>query len=164
MSPGTLIIAIISLVICTMPFAFMAINKRKNEKALINKLSTLNDGIIPSLSKYESMVNMIIGLDENNNQLYFYRDVNNRIQKYKIELSDYSDCRIIKINEKDDGNEIDAPIKSIFIQLISKYSKVENLNLEIFDRNQSLGLLGELAFANEWSTLIGEKLRNQIKK
>jgi len=159
MDLGNIIMAIILLAICTMPFALMLLNKRKIEKKLINNLLEVNEGKEVLWTKYETMVDMIIALDENSNHLYFYKESKREIQKFKIDLDDYSDCKVIKINDNEDNSEIDSTISSIFIHLIAKETKAKDLKLEIYDRNDSFGMSGELIFANEWSTLINEKLK-----
>jgi hypothetical protein len=161
MDVETIVIAVISLLICGLPFWFMIRNRKKNESKMISDLAALSGKKQLKLTKYELTANLIIGLDDLENTLYFLNKTKNGAKSKVIDLTNYDDCEVIRADRSE--NEHSAKqIQSLVLRFLPKHNQSELINLPIYDADESGALSGELQLANEWCQCLKVKI-NQSK-
>jgi hypothetical protein len=157
---GLIIITIIILALCIVPFIIMSRNSKKKEKQLQQSLFDLAGKFNYTISQFDLWNNAAIGSDEGMNMIFFTKK--NKIMEAHehILLDDVQRCRIINSNRsvsKQGGNAnvIDK------LELAFTYhdrTKPETI-LNIFDVDgDSLTVTKELYMAEKWNRLINEKI------
>ena len=157
---GLIIITIIILALCIVPFIIMSQNSKKKEKQLLQSLFDLAGKFNYTISPFDLWNNAAIGSDEGMNMIFFTKK--NKIMEAHehILLEDVQRCRIINSNRSVSkqggyGQVIDK------LELAFTYhdrTKPETI-LNIFDVDgDSLTVTKELYMAEKWNRLINEKI------
>src|SRR6187455_1069978 len=157
---GLIVITIIILALCIVPFVIMARNSKKKEKQILQSLFDLAGKHNYTVSQFDLWNNAAIGSDEGMNMIFFTKK--NKIMEAHehIRLEDVQRCRIINSSRSvskqgGHGQEIDK------LELAFTYhnrTKPETI-LNIFDVDgDSLTVTKELYMAEKWNRLINEKI------
>jgi hypothetical protein len=157
----TVIIAVVSLLICGLPFWLMIRNRKKNERKLISELAAHSGISQLKLSKYELSANLIIGLDDHGSKLYFLNRTKNGDQFHVLELNNFEDCEIVRVDQVE-NDLLPKHIQSLAIRFLPKNKQHELIVLQLYHVNETGLLNGELQIVNEWTALLKEKLTKII--
>ncbi|SHE47392.1 hypothetical protein SAMN05444274_101451 [Mariniphaga anaerophila] len=165
MNSGTIIITIIFLAIVSLPFVISGNKRKKQKKNLLGKLSELAKKENCTITQHEFCGDFVIGLDNQNNYLFFYKKVENKEVQQSANLTDFSSCRVLKaiktMGEKKEQYHVINKLELCFYPLAKSQPDVliEFYNTD-YDR---LTLTGEIQLAEKWEKLLNEKMKN-IKK
>lgn len=161
MDAQTLLIAAISLSICALPFVFIGINRKKNKRNLLNRLSELSENKGFQFDQVDAFTNLIIGLDGQKNRVYFLRKYDNEEQFNEIDLSNFTKVEVKSTHKKHtDESESPGIIENVAIRFLSGKG-IDPIELKIFEREKSTGLSWELQLATEWTLLLNERLKSR---
>lgn len=130
-------------------------SKKKDEKTLEPLLSFASEHN-SEISYYNTWENTLIGIDNNEaNRLFFIRKTPGGEIRKTINLSEVTDCRMVKIERKVKYNkEIVNVIDRIEVILSFSKHKPE-ISLEFYnDDYDQLTLSGELQFAQKWTSML----------
>lgn len=98
MDTGTLLIAIISVVIVSSPFVLKIFNRKKKEKHLLRILQSLADKTSNKIKRFDVCGKRIVGIDPDSGILFFYNDETPDQSIQRIELAAYIRSEVV-INE-----------------------------------------------------------------
>lgn len=153
----TIIIAVISLLICCLPFWIMIRNRKKNERKMINELTAISGKGQLKLTKYELSSNFIIAFDESENKLHFLSKTKNGDKSQILDLNNFENCEIIRIDHAENENSPKI-IKSISLRFLPANKQSELVILSLFNSEETDALSGELQLANEWCQFLKERI------
>ena len=163
---GLIVITIIILALCIVPFVIMGRNSKKKEKQILQSLFDLAGKHNYTVSQFDLWNNAAIGSDEGMNMIFFTKK--NKIMEAHehIRLEDVQRCRIINSSRSvskqgGHGQVIDK------LELAFTYhnrTKPETI-LNIFDVDgDSLTVTKELYMAEKWNRLVNEKINTLALK
>lgn len=156
MDLGTIIIGIVLIALCSLPFFYM----RKNDKENLKILRALAKGQSCEISVYEISGNLIIGMDETKKILFFIKKIQNSEIVQTVDLNTISGCEIIKsgksINSKNSSYSV---IEKLTLQFHNKVKGKEEQNIDFFDSEENVHLSGELQTIQNWEKQINELIK-----
>lgn len=168
MDSATFIIGAISIAIFILPFAVTRMNRKKQEKQLLQSLSNLAKQHNCKITQHEFCSDFVIGLDENANSLFFFkrhRQNGNKETAHHINLSEFQNCNIINKNRVVKSNGSDSKVIDRLELSFTPVAKNQPaFLLELYNSEESFQLVGELQLIEKWSKLINEKIKHQKKK
>ncbi|HET8860796.1 hypothetical protein [Marivirga sp.] len=160
---GTVIIGFAALVICVLPFVFDYRSRSKKTKHLKLSLAKLAEQHNCEVNQYEYCSNFILGIDENRNSLFFFRQPKTEegISQY-INLEEIQKCEVVKKtkNVKTDTENLTIVERVEMSFIPSNTNKVEQ-KIELFDKEKNMQLNGELQFVDKWSKQINGHLKSK---
>lgn len=158
---GTAIIGFAALVICAIPFVFDYRSRSKKTKHLKLSLTKLAEQHNCEVNQYEYCGNFILGIDENRNSLFFFKQPKTEegISQY-INLEEIQKCEVVKKtkNVKTDTENLTIVERVEMSFIPSNKNKVEQ-KIELFDKEKNMQLNGELQFVDKWSKQINDHLK-----
>ncbi len=155
----TIITGAIIIALCFLPYIYMSKRGKKREQKffqlLLNKSKQLNYNI----TNYEVMGNIIIGLDETTQELFFLRKVNDEERFQHLNLNEVKQIRLNNLNRmvgaaKNQQKVLDK------LQLVFVFKKSSNPEVifEFFNSDESLIVNGELQLIEKWAKILNEKI------
>jgi hypothetical protein len=158
----TIIIAVVSILICCLPFWLMIRNRKKNEKRMICELAAQIGKTNLRLSKFDLTPSFLIGVAEQDNELYFLRKSTKGDQFISINLNEYQACELIKVENTESAITFKT-IQAISLRLIPVEKHREVLLISLYNAEETGALAGELQLSIDWSQYLTMKLsRNNI--
>ncbi|GEQ85808.1 hypothetical protein ULMS_13160 [Patiriisocius marinistellae] len=149
METGMIVIFIILLLVCTLPFILITRNTKKREKqlkaALIAKISKNNGALL----EFEINNNAIIGLD-NKNQLYYYSNTQEQEHLQSINLNDVKSCKVVKDTKRVKSGKSEYELAQRIALIFSFQRDGITEKFEIYNNDDSSQLDGEIALAEKW--------------
>ena len=160
MDLGIILILAIITAISTIPFIIMGRNKNKRRKQLLKSLSINAEEHNSKITIHEFCGNFVIGLDENSNTLFFFKEFDGIAISRYVALDKIQHCQIINTKKTIKGNqgtyqEIDK-LGFSFIPIARNYPVI---TLEIYEYEESLPLSGELQLIDKWVKIISSRLK-----
>ena len=155
MDLGTTIIGFIILFICLLPFILMGVSRSKRKKQFLQTLVDYANEHKGSINQHETAGDIIIGLDEKNNTVFFYTKNKTTETKQHIRLVDYKKCAVDTTTRDFNNSRLIDTVELTFTP-IEKTKPIENLLF--FNSKNNLQLSGELQLAEKWAILINSKI------
>ncbi|UMB55128.1 hypothetical protein MKD41_06535 [Lutibacter sp. A64] len=153
---GTILIGLVCIALCAMPFVLTTRGRKKREKALVMSLKNLAKNENSEITQYETCGNYAIGVDEVN-KIVFFQLKSKEINKYEIvKLDTIKKCRISNISSVVSGGE--KIIEKLNLHLTPITKSKEDTILEFYNADLSFQLSGELQSIQEWNSLINKIL------
>lgn len=165
MDLGTLIIGIVFILICIIPFALMIINSRKKEKKQLNGLSDIAQKSKCKLSRYDFWHNSSIGIDDTAYMVFFTRKSKDIETSQQINLTEIKTCRVLNSTRtwsSNDGNN--KVIDKLELAFSFHDNQKHEVALEFYNADyDSLTLSGELQLVEKWCGIMNDKI-SEISK
>lgn len=152
MKTESIIIGVLSILICALPFIVQFRTRRKREKSLflsLQKISNQNGG---KITEYEFCGDFVIGFDEKSKFIFFYKLKNGQEVSEFVDLSVIQSCYDIKNKRQ--------IMEQIFLCFTFKNKSQDDTRLELYDAEANLQLSGEFQFVDKWVNKINEVLKN----
>lgn len=160
MDSGTLIIGIISIIGCVLPFVLLSRSKKKKEKQLLHLLTNIAERFNCKITRHEFYGELAIGLDESANFLFFLKDVKDMEAARHINLAEIQHCKIVNtgrtINNKEGSYQA---IDRLDLSFVPFDKNKPNILLEFYNAEISLQLGGELRLIEKWEKIVNERLK-----
>ncbi|MCG1035975.1 hypothetical protein [Polaribacter sargassicola] len=156
MNLGTIIIGLVCIVICTLPFVLTSRNKKKKEKQLLNALTDFAKQNNSEITKHEVNQYFAIGLDESKKTISFLRKARESNKFLFVDLNSVKKCEINNINKTLNNNE--KIIDKLNLNLSAFNKKEPNITLEFFNADVSFQLANEYDSLERWNTIINNIL------
>ena len=169
MDLGIILIVAIITAISTLPFIIMRVSKNKRRKQLLQALSIDAEKHNSKITTHEFCSNFVIGLDENNNTLFFFKEIDNIAISRYVALDKIQNCQILNTKKTIKGNQgTYQEIDKLGFNFIPKTRNSAPISLEVYDYDESLPLSGELQLIGKWLEIINKKLnfvkQKEVKK
>lgn len=160
MDSGTIIIAILFILVCSIPFVIMGRNNKKREKQFLRTLSEMADKNNCKLSNHDFLAHAAIGTDFDAKMIFFIKKVNNIETHQVVTLAEIQSCKLI--NATRTGSNEDGLFKIIDkLELMLEHcnkNKAKTI-LEFYNAGYSSPTLtGELQLAEKWCKMINDKV------
>lgn len=155
MDSATGAIAVISLLICSVPFIIDRNNRKKREKEMVKQLKDHAKNETLQLTKFDLQSNLIIGLDDLSNTLYFLIKKEGVDHFQQINLANYKSCELQQSNrELGDQSKSQSVVDRLSLQLNPSKSSDQPVLIEFFNRSETVNLSGEFQLARDWEKLL----------
>jgi len=162
MDTESIFIGAILIAVCIIPFVIMHYKSTQKENKHLQSLSEIAKLHNCKISRHEFCGNVVIGLDENSNFIFFLKQNKEGNNFQYIDLSEIKACQIVKktLTIKNNNENVSLTTKvELCFKPISK-SKIETI-FEIYNNEINGPLKGEINFADNWSKLIDNQLKNK---
>jgi hypothetical protein len=157
MDSSTIIIGIIMVALCSLPFILSGSNRTKNEGKIKNSIFELAQKNNTSILQNDFWFKSAIGINTNSNELFFYRKIKDIETSEIIQLAEYQKCKVVKLN--DNSNHIEL----LQIVLVPNSSNKAETVLEIYNAEFSPQLNNEVKIIEKWSKLINDSINTSTK-
>lgn len=160
MKMKTLITVTITAIALLGPFVFVLIkNQRKNSKtkSIFKKYTNVANS---NIDESDTLDNTAIGIDYNQNRLYFIKHSNNKESEQIIDLNDVKSVKLLNGQRSmKSGKSSTLIIEKIEILLTSNSPDKQDHILELYDENIQMTLSGEVQLANKWVAILERVLK-----
>ncbi|SFS33154.1 hypothetical protein [Lutibacter maritimus] len=157
MDSSTLIIGLVMVALCTLPFILSGNSRTKNEQKIKNAFFELATKNNTTILQNDIWYKSAIGINTTSNELFFYRKIKDTETSEIIQLSDYQKCKIMKLN--DSSNHIEL----LQLVLTSSSSNKPEIVLEFYNAELNPQLNKEVQLIEKWSKLINDTIHSSIK-
>ncbi|MCI2228158.1 hypothetical protein MC378_03185 [Polaribacter sp. MSW13] len=155
MDLGTIIIGVVGITLCAIPFVVTNRIKKKKEKELLNSLQEIAKQNDCEISDYETCGCYAIGIDTPKKAISFVsRTDEGYLKQQFVDLSTIKKCEIANISRSSSGNSIDK--LNLNFTPIAKNSA--NSILEFYNSKINYQLSGEYQSIEKWNKLINSIL------
>lgn len=162
MDSGTIIIGVIALAICILPFIALSRSRKKTEQQRLSALQNFAARQNCQLSEYEFCGNLSIGLDMVNKCVFALRKTEGGEISQYINLHGVQQCKAIQtsrnLNSKEGEYKV---IDRIDLSFVPVAKNEPDTLLEIFNAQENLQMVGELQLADRWEKRISNLLRGK---
>ena len=162
MDSGTIIIGAISIAICILPFIMLRRNKQRIEKQRLLGLENLAAQHRGNITQHEFCGDFVIGLDEANKFVFFFRKTKDRETARHINLDGIQKCKAINTSRSIQSKEGEYKVVDRLELVFVPGTKNEpDLVLELYNAEESMQLVGELQLIDRWEKKINQLLNNE---
>lgn len=153
MDTKTIIIGLIIILACVIPFIIAQTLKRKKTKQAIQQLNQLAFQHGCRITEYEMCGNYLIGVDENELFLFFIKYYDGQYYNQFVDLKNVQLCKIKDTSRIANNTTI---IEKLELVLIPKDKTEQEIRLEFYDNDIAMQLYGELQSIEKWYTLVNK--------
>lgn len=158
MDLGNIILGAIILTICIGPLVLLYLKSVNANTKMLQSLKEIAQQHNCNISKHEFCNNFAIGLDENNNYAFFFKQIEKDSISQFVNLSEIKDCKAVKRTSftkvKDENITF---FEKIELKFIPKNKNQAETTFELYTP-ENRQLSGELQLVDRWSTQINEHL------
>lgn len=159
MDLGTAIVGLIIIAICSIPVFIMGKNKKKRERAILQKLTDLAQKEGCKISNHEINENYALGLDEQKNQVFFVKKHNGSFASESADLSKVQKVEVLNTKRTVDNNgSIYSVVEKLSLGFIPTSKGGTQKEFNFFDREYNTQLTGELESIEKWANLINKRV------
>ncbi len=160
MDSGTLIIGAIVIAICILPFILIGNSIKKRKNKLLHSLSGLAAQKESKITQYDLGSDLVIGLDENTDFLFFFKRLKEKEISEQVYLKDMQNCRFINtsrtVRNKNESYQVTDKLE---LCISPKAKNRPDIILEFYNSDENLQLGGELQLAEKWAKIVNDKIK-----
>ncbi len=155
MDSKTIIIGLIIILACVIPFIIAQTLKRKKTKQAIQQLNQLALQHGCRITEYEMCGNYLIGVDETELFLFFIKHYEGQYYNQFVDLKKVQTCKIKDTSRIANNTTL---IEKLELVLIPKDKTEQEIRLEFYDNDIAMQLYGELQSIEKWNTVVNRLL------
>ena len=148
MDQSSLIIGIVLMIVCVLPFVLFSLNNTKKRKQRIQNLIQKSKENNATIQEKDDWNQSIIGLDKTNKLLFFSKKSEEFDKFISINISELQKCQI----ERTENNHNTLEKLELELTFASKPTVV----LEFFNKNETRLILNEIEIIQKWQTLLNK--------
>lgn len=149
----TTLIGLFIIASCLFPFVWVNIKNNNRKKQIINSL-TDNPNI--KITSYEFCGDMALGLNTDENLVFFYKKTKDQTTKESIRLADYKSCQLVKTTEMNTKSKHQV-IQQLHLNFKSQHSQLPDVDFPLYNIKESMLIGGELFFGEKWANLLNQR-------
>ncbi|NPV51826.1 MAG: hypothetical protein HPY60_11635 [Candidatus Methanofastidiosum sp.] len=159
---GSAIIGLIIILICILPIGILYYKRVKKENKMLQSLNEIAQQHNCKIGQYEFCGNYVIGLDEDRNFAFFFKQKKEDAISQFVDLSEVQLCQVVK-KIKNIRNDIGSLsyVERLGLSFIPKNSSKRETIFELYDVEINMQLSGELQFAEKWANQLNTRLKNK---
>lgn len=159
MDIGNIFFVAIILAICIGPLVIMYYNNVNKNSKMLQSLKKIAQQHNCNISKHEFCNNFAIGLDENNNYVFFFKQNEDDSVSQFVDLSEIKDCKAVKRTSATKIKDENITFyEKIELRFISKNKSNAEIAFELYSpENRQLN--GELQLVDKWSMQLNEHIK-----
>ncbi len=156
MDLGASFVGMIVILICIIPFILISINNRKKDEKLRLKLFDFAQRSNFVVTRYDLWHHSSIGIDDQNEVIFFTRTVKEQAFLQQINLSEIQKCRVI-ITRKTASSS--GGIEKLELAFTYQNKQKQDVFVEFYNAAyDSLTLSGELQMVEKWGKIVNDKI------
>jgi hypothetical protein len=148
MDSTSLIIGIILLIVCVLPFILFSVNNSKKRKKRIQNLIQKAKENNATIQEKDDWNQSIIGIDKTNKMLFFSKKSEEFDKFISINISELLKSRIERTENK---NKV---LEKLELELT--FASRPTIVLEFFNKDETRILLNEIEIIQKWQTLLNK--------
>jgi hypothetical protein len=148
MDSTSLIIGIILLIVCVLPFILFSVNNSKKRKKRIQNLIQKAKENNATIQEKDDWNQSIIGIDKTNKMLFFSKKSEEFDKFISINISELLKSRIERTENK---NKV---LEKLELELT--FASKPTVVLEFFNKDETRILLNEIEIIQKWQTLLNK--------
>jgi len=160
MDSGTIIIAILFILICSIPFVIMGRNSKKREKQFLRTLLEIAGKNNGKLSNHDFLTHAAIGIDDDAKMIFFVKKANNMETHQLVTLHEIQKCNMITATRNGSNEDgLFKIIEKLELAFEHRDKRKANTVLEFYNADYSSPTLtGELQLIEKWCKMINDKI------
>ena len=148
MDQSSLIIGIVLLIVCVLPFILFSLNNTKKRKNRIQNLIQKAKENNATIQEKDDWNQSIIGIDKTNKLLFFSKKSEEFDKFISINISELQKCQI----ERTENN-----LKTLEkLELELTFASKPTVVLEFFNKNETRLLVNEIELIQKWQKLLSK--------
>ncbi|WP_266203384.1 hypothetical protein [Pontibacter kalidii] len=152
----TIVIGCLALAVFIVPIMYLQRKQKEKTGKASAEFLAMGEQQQVRLAKYELWNDRYgIGLDEEQKKLFYLRKDDAQEQKLLLNLADFKKSSVSSASRDVNGTKV---FDLIELRLTSRNAKHSELRLEVYDKEVSIMLSGELQLAEKWNTLINASI------
>lgn len=165
MEMKTIILGAITILVIVVPFVIVFIKNQKKDsktKSILKKYAIVENS---KLDESDTLGNIAIGIDYNQNKLFFVKHSKNNETEQIINLNEIKN--VILVNEKRAvkiGKSSTLVVEKIEIVLTSNIPNKPDYILGLYDEHINFVLGGEVQLADKWTAILERILKQNQSK
>jgi hypothetical protein len=155
MDNTTLLITLICVGVCAIPFIAVLQARKKRRTQLFGALKQSADDNDSQLTHYELEGNLAVAIDSKKGFFYF---LNLKGEKSEVDVTDlleYKACQVVK----EFYDDSDKTLKRVLLQFEPLSGSKKEKTLVCYDREVNFQASGELQFIEKWSGILQELIK-----
>lgn len=148
MDSTSLIIGIILLIVCVLPFILFSVNNSKKRKKRIQNLIQKAKENNATIQEKDDWNQSIIGIDKTNKMLFFSKKSEEFDKFISINISELLKSRIERTENK---NKV---LEKLELELT--FASRPTIVLEFFNKDETRLILNEIEIIQKWQTLLNK--------
>ncbi len=148
MDSGIIIIGIITLLVCILPFIFMARSRKIKTTQMLNALNNLAKEKDCKITTHEFCGDLLVGIDEHNPYFFLHKKTLNSTVNQVVNLSEIKSCEIVNTKYNRDI------VQKLELKFTSENNKQAEIFVEFYNHAENFQLSGEIQLIEKWLELI----------
>jgi len=148
MDQSSLIIGIVLLIVCVLPFILFSLNNSKKRKNRIQNLIQKAKENNATIQEKDDWNQSIIGIDKSNKLLFFSKKSEEFDKFISINISELQKCQI----ERTENNQ--KVLEKLELEL--SFATKPTIVLEFFNKNETRLLVNEIELIQKWQKLLSK--------
>lgn len=162
MDTGTIIVSIVIIAICILPFVFIGRGRKKREKAQYKSLVDFATTLGGNITAHEFIGDAILGLDETGMSVFFGKSKLQPEDYIHLNLAEYSHCKVNTVSHSSKTREGQTTvIEKIELNFIPLLKQQPVASLEMYNTEESSFLSNELLLSESWGTRINTLMKHK---
>lgn len=158
MNLGITITSTVLVLLVVTPVVLIQQQQKKKSRNLLKALKTLANTHNCSITKYDVFKNFAIGLDKQNNTLFFYKKSSSKAIKQHINLNEVKSCGVFN-SKKTTHENVSGDTVKLELILNSVESSSNNKSIELYNQTEDFELNGELEIVSKWKHIIHNTIK-----
>ena len=164
MDTGTIIMGTILLIIIIVPLVLLGRKERKTKHKLLKLLTAAAEEEKCQISEYEACGDFVIGMDNQNNFIFFIKVTGEDYKKHSINIAETKNCKSNIVSRTVTfNNRSDKVIDTLSLCFIPKNNNTPVVELEFYNAEKSTQLVGELQALEKWQKIINDQIQGKKK-
>ncbi len=158
MDTNSIVMGVIILALCVVPIViFSIISKKKKSKRLQDfKNSAFAQNC--NITKHEILGNIILGIDEVSNSIFFTKRVKETISSQLVNLSEFQSCKVINLGRVANSSTI---VEKLELNFYPKNKNNSQQVLVFYDSDvDGMSLTGELQLIEKWEGIVNSRIKS----
>lgn len=150
---GAIIVAV-----CVVPIVLISMNTKKKKSKRLQDLKNSASAQNCHITKHEILGNIILGIDEVSNSIFFMKQVEETVFTQLVNLAEFQSCRVINLGRAVNNSTVIEKLELCF------YPKSKNNSQQVLTFYDSdvdgLSLSGELQLIEKWEGIINSRIKS----
>ncbi len=156
---GTALVGLIAIAVTLAPLAIIRYNKAKKEKLMMHSINEMAQKMGAKIHQHEFCGDFVLGLDNQKNWIFFYKQKNEPTQAQFVDLSKFKSCRVVRHSSSlRNGSVSSGAIDRVLLSFVPGNKSSEEIHFELYNEAINMQLSGELQFGDKWVEVISNRL------
>lgn len=155
MNTGIVIMGVVLVSICALPFILADLKRRKKANWYVSKLREMAAQNQAAITKYDFCRDFILGIDEKNNQLFYFQFRGDTEMSQHINLKEIAACKVINKSRTIDRVTV---VDQLLLNFKPATRNKDEINWMLYSTDYHTQLDDELQLSAKWATLINKQL------